>query len=101
MGYALLWLENLAAALLLAATLPLFVSIALTRIVERRETGGEASPPAETRQESNFAALFDGAKLVLLSRFLLAAAFVTSARRPRPASSRSSTCAQVASSSRP
>ena len=64
-------------ALLLVATAPLFVSIALTRMVADRESQGTASPPAETPPGNHLAALFDGARLVLLSRFLLAAALVT------------------------
>jgi AAA family ATP:ADP antiporter len=64
-------------ALLLVATVPLFVSIALTRIVANRETRGAASPPPETQRDKRLASLFDGARLVLLSRFLLAAALVT------------------------
>ena len=64
-------------ALLLVATAPLFVSIALTRMVADRESQGTPSPPAETPPGNHLAALFDGARLVLLSRFLLAAALVT------------------------
>ncbi len=64
-------------ALLLVATIPLFVSIALTRMVTNRESGNAASPPAGTKPRSDVASLFDGARLVLLSRFLLAAALVT------------------------
>ncbi len=64
-------------ALLLVATVPLLVSIALTRIIDKRERRGRASPPAATQPTEPFAALFDGARLVLLSRFLLAAALVT------------------------
>ncbi len=64
-------------ALLLVATVPLFVSIALTRMVANRESNRTASPPAEKQPRGNLASLFDGARLVLLSRFLLAAALVT------------------------
>ena len=64
-------------ALLLVATVPLFVSIALTRIVSDRETVGQTSPSPDRQRAKRSASLFDGAKLVLLSRFLLAAALVT------------------------
>lgn len=64
-------------ALLLVATAPLFVSIALTRMVADREPRSTASPPANTPPGKQLARLFDGARLVLLSRFLLAAALVT------------------------
>ncbi len=71
-------------ALLLVATAPLFVSILLLRIVERREDhrgrAAEAAAPDEesaTEAEPEQASIWNGAKLVLLSRFLLLAALVT------------------------
>jgi AAA family ATP:ADP antiporter len=64
-------------ALLLVATLPLFASIALTRLVDAQEAK-TASPPADVVPvDKGFSVLFSGARLVLLSRFLLAAAVVT------------------------
>lgn len=64
-------------ALLLVATLPLFASIALTRLVDAREAK-TASPSADVAPvEKGLSSLFSGARLVLLSRFLLAAAAVT------------------------
>jgi AAA family ATP:ADP antiporter len=67
--------------LLLVATVPLFVSIVLTRIVDSREAR-VVSPPAreaqqEEEEEEGAGFLLSGARLVLLSRFLLAAAVVT------------------------
>jgi AAA family ATP:ADP antiporter len=64
-------------ALLLVATLPLFVSIALTRLVDAREAHKTSPSTAIAATEESFSALFSGARLVLLSRFLLAAAIVT------------------------
>jgi len=64
-------------ALLLLATVPLFVSIELTRIVDRRE-GGTALPAAGAdKQAQGAGAIFSGARLVVVSRFMLAAAMVT------------------------
>jgi AAA family ATP:ADP antiporter len=70
-------------ALLLLATVPLFVSIILVHIVEQREgnrtspfdevAGGDPDPGAIAEKAS----IWSGAKLVLLSRFLLLAALVT------------------------
>ena len=64
-------------ALLLVATVPLFVSIVLTKMVDSKEAG--AVPPAagEAQQEERVSFLLSGAKLLLLNRFLLAAAAVT------------------------
>jgi len=64
-------------ALLLLATVPLFVSIALTKIVDSRETRVVSPPAAEAQQEEGSGFLLSGARMVLLSRFLLAAALVT------------------------
>ncbi len=64
-------------ALLLLATLPLFVSIGVTKIVDRREAG-TASPAAGVPEQGNRAAsILSGARFVLASRFLLVAALVT------------------------
>ena len=71
-------------ALLLVATVPLFVSILLVRKVEQREdhqgrVANEAAPgeasATETKPEK--ASIWSGAKLVLVSKFLLLAALVT------------------------
>jgi AAA family ATP:ADP antiporter len=64
-------------ALLLVATLPLFVSIVLTRLVDAREAHKTSASTTIAATEESFSALFSGARLVLLSRFLLAAAIVT------------------------
>ena len=63
--------------LLLWATLPLLVSIVLTKIVDSREGRAESPPAGEGRQELAAGSLLSGARLVLISRFLLAAAMVT------------------------
>lgn len=74
--------------LLLAATLPLFASIFLVRAVERRENDqGRAAetevapkkPESQAEPESGQekASIWSGAKLVLVSKFLLLAAVVT------------------------
>jgi AAA family ATP:ADP antiporter len=64
-------------ALLLLATVPLFVSILLTKIVDSREARAMSPPARETQQQGEGGFLLSGARLVLLSRFLLAAALVT------------------------
>jgi AAA family ATP:ADP antiporter len=71
-------------ALLLVATAPLFVSIFLIQKVEQREehldkTADVATPGKESGSEAKpeKASIWSGAKLVLLSRFLLLAALVT------------------------
>lgn len=64
-------------ALLLVATVPLFVSIVLTKIVDSREASAVSPPAREAQQEQGAGLLLSGARLVLLSRFLLAAAAVT------------------------
>jgi AAA family ATP:ADP antiporter len=71
-------------ALLLVATAPLFVSILLLRMIERRENhrgraADAAAPDKEsvTEEKPEQASIWNGAKLVLLSRFLLLAALVT------------------------
>ncbi|MDA9982962.1 hypothetical protein N9H39_09605 [Gammaproteobacteria bacterium] len=73
-------------ALLLVATVPLFISIGLTRYVDKRvksSPGDDAEPlahklPDQKKTEApghNF--FLDGAKIVMLNRFLMAAAIVT------------------------
>jgi ATP:ADP antiporter, AAA family len=71
-------------ALLLIATVPLFASILLVHKVEQREghpgkavnaTAPGGKPASETEPQE--ASIWSGAKLVLLSRFLLLAALVT------------------------
>jgi len=64
-------------ALLLLATVPLFVSIVLTKIVDSREAKAVSPAAGETQQEEGGGFLLSGARLVLISRFLLAAALVT------------------------
>ncbi len=78
-------------ALLLAATLPLFMSIALTRIVDSRQhcaTGGQQSitygnkkstpdDVSKKKKQQGLGFLLNGAKLVFKSRFLLAIALLT------------------------
>jgi len=65
--------------LLLLATVPLFVSIGLTKIADRRESQGKAPAAAAGQSEpgSGTESLLSSAKLVLMSRFLFAAAIVT------------------------
>ena len=63
--------------LLLLATVPLFVSIVLTKIVDSREPRSASPPAREAQQDEGAGFLLSGARLVLLSRFLLAAALVT------------------------
>ncbi len=64
-------------ALLLLAIVPLFVSIVLTKIVDGRVAGSVSPPARETQQEKGIGFLLSGARLVLVSRFLLVAAVVT------------------------
>ena len=70
-------------SLLLVATVPLFASTFLTRMVDARETqhtAGDVKPPPQVEQqtaEGGLRFLFSGARLVFLSRFLFAAAMVT------------------------
>ena len=64
-------------SLLLLATVPLFASIVLTRMVDKRVTRTELPPAAKAQQKETGSFLLSGARLVLLSRFLLAAALVT------------------------
>jgi len=73
-----------AEALLLVAILPLSASIILTRMVDaRRNSAVPALPrnkpvlPATAAREEGLGFLFSGARLVLVSRFMLAAALVT------------------------
>jgi AAA family ATP:ADP antiporter len=72
-----------AKALLLVAIVPLLASIAITRYVDARESPAAAAGAEAGRAPKNEPPkkaggfLFDGAKLVLLSRFMLAAAAVT------------------------
>ena len=70
-------------ALLLVATIPLFASIVLTRLVDSRESK-PSSPEQETPvksfkkpAEEGLRFLLSGARLIFISRFLLAAALVT------------------------
>jgi AAA family ATP:ADP antiporter len=69
--------------LLLAATVPLFASIALTRIVDARvrataaPSAGDPSEVGDAPASKGLGFLLDGAKLALVSRFILAAAAVT------------------------
>ena len=72
-------------ALLLIATLPLFISIKLTRIVDARQQNqalsGKLKSNGDTAilfaEKMNFESIFSGAKLIFISRFLLLAALVT------------------------
>ncbi|MEN8207064.1 MAG: Npt1/Npt2 family nucleotide transporter [Pseudomonadota bacterium] len=71
-------------ALLLVATVPLFISILLVRKVEQREdhrgrTANETAPGEEfdTESKPEKASIWSGARLVLVSKFLLLAALVT------------------------
>jgi len=63
--------------LLLVAMGPLLLSIFLVRRVESRVNGGAQVIPGAAPGESERASLWNGAKLVLISRFLLLAALVT------------------------
>lgn len=68
--------------LLVVATLPLLVSIWLTRNVDRQVTAAvtrspEPVPTADAPEEQQPVSLIDSAKLVLVSRFLLLAVLVT------------------------
>jgi AAA family ATP:ADP antiporter len=63
--------------LLLLATVPLFVSIELTKIVEKREAGSNLPAAEEAPQGKDARSILSSARFVLLSRFLLAAALVT------------------------
>ncbi len=63
--------------LLLLAIIPLLASIALTRTVNRRENGTASPPAGDSTAQQGAGFLLNGARLVLLSRFLLAAAIVT------------------------
>ena len=63
--------------LLLVAAVPLLVSIVLTRIVDSREARAGSPPAVDMKGEKGAGFLLSGARLVLLSRFLLAAAVVT------------------------
>jgi AAA family ATP:ADP antiporter len=71
-------------ALLLVATIPLVVSILLVRQVDRQhgrhsDTAGTSAPKPESagKEDQQQASIWSGAKLVLVSRFLLLAALVT------------------------
>lgn len=72
-----------AEALLLVATVPLFISIMLTRLVEAREgkiISHDAGHSPKTKKQSTkkaFRFLLTGARLIFTSKFLLAAALVT------------------------
>ncbi len=64
-------------ALLLLATVPMFVSIGLTQIVDRREGGTGRPATGATQPVQDAGSILSGARLVLVSRFLMAAALVT------------------------
>ena len=69
-------------ALLLVATVPLLFSIVLIRAVERREDRGTTTQEEVIQREADLedlgkASIWNGAKFVLLSKFLLLAALVT------------------------
>jgi AAA family ATP:ADP antiporter len=70
-------------SLLLVAIVPLLMSIVLTRIVDARERPAATAPEdpspesGEDPSKEGIGFLMDGAKLVLVSRFMLAAAAVT------------------------
>jgi AAA family ATP:ADP antiporter len=71
-----------AEALLLVAVLPLLASILLTRYVDARYSSAPAAGdkpvmPATVAEEKGLSFLLSGARLVLISRFMLAAALVT------------------------
>jgi AAA family ATP:ADP antiporter len=63
--------------LLLLATVPLFVSIVLTKIVDSREPRTVSPPARDMKKDKGAGFLLGGVRLVLLSRFLLAVALVT------------------------
>jgi len=63
--------------LLLAALVPLAVSIALTRLVESRENGAAKQVPPDTRATGPRTSKRGGLGMILTSRFLLAAAAIT------------------------
>ena len=64
-------------ALLLLATVPLMVSIGMVRIVDRREAGTTLPAAGADKPTPGTGSLLSGARFVLASRFLLAAAIVT------------------------
>ncbi len=70
-------------ALLLVATIPLFASTVLTRLVDNRErkpSSPEQEAPVKSSKkpaEEGLRFLLSGARLIFISRFLLAAALVT------------------------
>jgi AAA family ATP:ADP antiporter len=70
-------------ALLLVATIPLFASTVLTRLVDSRESkpsSPEQAAPVKSSPkpaEDGLGFLLSGARLIFISRFLLAAALVT------------------------
>jgi len=72
-------------SLLIVATVPLFASIILTRVVDARQGSAALPEPdrsveaevEEQEQDQGLGFLLSGAKLVLVSRFILAAALVT------------------------
>jgi AAA family ATP:ADP antiporter len=63
--------------LLLAALVPLALSIALTRVVDAREAGGVAAEPSGARAVSGEAPRRGGFAMLATSRFLIAAAAIT------------------------
>ena len=64
-------------ALLLLATVPLFVSIGLTKIVDGREAGTAAPAAKDAPQTQDAESILSGARFVIANRFLLVAAIVT------------------------
>ncbi|MDJ0885031.1 MAG: Npt1/Npt2 family nucleotide transporter [Desulfobacterales bacterium] len=64
-------------ALLLLATLPLLISIGLTKIVDRREARTASPAVGVPEQGHRAASILSGARFVLARRFLLVAALVT------------------------
>jgi AAA family ATP:ADP antiporter len=64
-------------ALLLLATVPLFVSIGLTKIVDGREAETEAPAARDAQPAQDAGSILSGARFVLANRFLLMAAIVT------------------------
>ncbi|MGR9071940.1 MAG: NTP/NDP exchange transporter [Gammaproteobacteria bacterium] len=70
-------------ALLLVATLPLFASILLTRLVDARQRsaatalGSKSTQPPSILIQKGLGFLMSGAKLIFFNRFMLAAAIVT------------------------
>ena len=64
-------------ALLLLATVPLFVSIGLTKIVDGREAGTASPAVKDAPPTQDAESIFSSARFVMANRFLLMAAIVT------------------------